>query len=107
MLYQAELSVDVPRYKASGALAGYPEPPGSNKTRISVICFPFIDIYRAAGLERLDVLYLDVQGPELDILRTIPFNLVDIKVFVRTSSLLNHQIAHRVIHGIRGQPFSL
>ncbi len=72
--------MDVARYKSSGALSGYPEPPGSNKTQISVICFPFIDIYKAAGLEKLDVLYLDVQGPEFDILRTIPFHLVDIKV---------------------------
>jgi hypothetical protein len=68
------------KYMSAGSLPGYPKPPGKT-THVSVICFPFIDIFRASGLERLDVLYLDVQGPELAILRTIPFHSVDIKVY--------------------------
>jgi hypothetical protein len=34
----------------------------------------------AAGLTKLDYLCLDVQGPEMKILKTIPWELVDIKV---------------------------
>jgi hypothetical protein len=47
---------------------------------LSVTCYPLYDMLVAAGLTKLDYLGLDVQGPELKILQTIPWDLVDFKV---------------------------
>ena len=46
----------------------------------TVECYPLFDILAAADMTKLDALMLDVQGPEEEILRTIPWQLVDIKV---------------------------
>lgn len=43
-------------------------------------CYPLYDMLVAAELTTLDFLTLDVQGPELKILQTIPWDRVDIKV---------------------------
>ena len=72
--------MDPIKYTSSGALPGYPEPPGVNKTNYAVVCYPIMDILKASGYNKLDVLYLDVQGPEFDILKTIDFRQIDITV---------------------------
>ncbi len=81
---------------------------GSDHGAVEVDCYPFYDIVLAChllGLRQngvhedswllgsvnegsehlpgvaLDVLFLDVQGPEYDILRTVPWKAVDIKVW--------------------------
>ena len=44
-----------------------------------VQCFPFETMMTALNVSTIDYFSLDVEGAELDILRTIPFNKFDIK----------------------------
>ena len=45
-----------------------------------VQCFPLYSILVAIGRTTIDYFSLDVEGFELDVLRTIPWDKVDIKV---------------------------
>ena len=47
---------------------------------ISVTCLPLYSILLAMGNPTIDYFSLDVEGYEMDILKTIPFDKVDIKV---------------------------
>ena len=48
---------------------------------ITVQCFPLFSIMLALGVKTIDYFSLDVEGPELEILETIPFHKLYIKVF--------------------------
>ena len=53
----------------------------SSKGRdVIVQCFPLYSILLAVGRTRIDYFSLDVEGHELLVLNTIPFDKVDIKV---------------------------
>jgi hypothetical protein len=53
----------------------------SSKGRdVIVQCFPLYSILLAVGQTRIDYFSLDVEGHELLVLNTIPFDKVDIKV---------------------------
>jgi hypothetical protein len=60
------------------------EDAGSTKTRTYIYtivdCFPIYSLLKAAGMSELDFLSLDLEGVELQVLKTIPFHKVDIKV---------------------------
>ena len=43
-------------------------------------CFPLFTILKALNVTEVDYLSLDIQGPELKVLKGIPFDLVSIKV---------------------------
>ena len=45
-----------------------------------VLCFPFYSVLLAMGNPVVDYFSLDVEGAELQILKTIPWDKVDIKV---------------------------
>ena len=47
---------------------------------IKALCFPFHSILFAIGNPSVDYFSLDVEGVELDVLKTIPWKSVDIKV---------------------------
>ena len=47
----------------------------------NAICFPFISIMRALNRTKVDYFSLDVEGFEMPILKTIPFDQIDISVF--------------------------
>ncbi len=51
-----------------------------NKAEIRVQCFPFFSFIAALDIKVVDFLSLDVEGDELKILKTIPFDRVFIKV---------------------------
>ena len=53
---------------------------GSQPGLISVQCFPLYSILLALNRTTVDFFSLDVEGFELDVLRTIPWDKVDIKV---------------------------
>ncbi|XP_022187984.1 protein Star isoform X2 [Nilaparvata lugens] len=54
--------------------------PGSvHKGHTDVQCFPFYTFLLALNIKQVDYFSLDVEGSELDVLRTIPFDKVDIK----------------------------
>ncbi|CAG0923039.1 unnamed protein product [Notodromas monacha] len=55
---------------------------GYSSTELSINCYPLISILKATGLTTLDVLFLDVQGIEVDILKTVPWQEVNIKMIV-------------------------
>lgn len=47
---------------------------------VNVQCFPLYSIMMAQGRTKVDYFSLDVEGNELDVLRTIPWHKVDITV---------------------------
>ena len=50
------------------------------KREIDVQCFPLVDILEALGRKHVHFLSLDVEGPELEILKTIDWNKIRIDV---------------------------
>ena len=52
----------------------------ANGKIIPAICFPFHSILFAIGNPSVDYFSLDIEGVELAVLKTIPWNKVDIKV---------------------------
>ena len=52
-----------------------------NTTRITKVCLPLHSILAALGNPKVDYFSLDVEGVELDILKSIPWNKVDIDIF--------------------------
>ena len=53
-----------------------------NKNTELIQCFPFYSILLATGRTRVDLFSLDIEGDELAVLKTIPWNKVDIKVVI-------------------------
>ena len=53
---------------------------GSRSGLISAQCFPLYSILLALNQTTVDYFSLDIEGSELDVLRTIPWDKVDIKV---------------------------
>ena len=51
-----------------------------NAQIIKATCFPFHSILFAIGNPSVDYFSLDIEGIELDVLKTIPWDKVDIKV---------------------------
>ena len=51
-----------------------------NAQVIRAACFPFHSILFAIGNPTVDYFSLDIEGVELDVLKTIPWDKVDIKV---------------------------
>ena len=52
------------------------------RRRIRLQCFPLYSILQSIGNPRVDIFSLDIEGGELDVLRTIPWKKVDISVLV-------------------------
>lgn len=48
---------------------------------IRVQCFPIYSVLKAIGNPKVDYFSLDIEGAELQVLQTIPWNLVDINLF--------------------------
>ena len=55
----------------------------ANAKIIKALCLPFISIIQAIGNPSVDYFSLDIEGVELDVLKTIPWDRVDIKVNVQ------------------------
>lgn len=51
-----------------------------NGKHVDVQCFPLASYIMALNITSVDYFSLDVEGSEMEVLQTIPFNLVDIKV---------------------------
>lgn len=49
---------------------------------VTVQCFPLYSILMALGNPRVDFFSLDIEGAEMKVLRTIPFDKVDIEIFL-------------------------
>ena len=67
-----------------------PERPLKWGDLIKVQCFPLYSILLAVGRTTIDFLSLDIEGGELDVLATIPWHKVNIKVFL-SSILTTHK----------------
>jgi FkbM family methyltransferase len=52
----------------------------SSQNSVQVQCLPLYSILLALNRTTIDLFCLDIEGHELDVLRTIPFDKVDIKV---------------------------
>ena len=57
-----------------------------------VQCFPLFSLLRAIGVDTIDYFSLDVEGPELEILKTIPWNKVRINVLTIEYRVLTTKI---------------
>jgi len=51
-------------------------------------CIPLYTIIKAAGNPRINLLVLDLEGADLDVLRTIPWQKVDIEVLAVETDLI-------------------
>ena len=60
----------------------------NNNSFVDVICFPLFGVLKAINVTKVNYFSLDVEGNEMDILRTIPFDDVDITVEYFYSLLL-------------------
>ena len=49
-------------------------------TFTNVVCFPLFGVLKALNVTKVDYFSLDVEGNEMDVLRTIPFDDIDITV---------------------------
>jgi len=49
---------------------------------VVVQCFPLYSILLALGNPKVDFMSLDIEGSEMDVLKTIPFDKVDIEMFL-------------------------
>jgi hypothetical protein len=54
--------------------------PANKSNVVYVDCYPLYDILLATGLTTVDVMFVDVEGAEIGVLETVPWDLVDIKV---------------------------
>jgi hypothetical protein len=55
--------------------------PGAHRPGyVDVQCFPFFTLLLALNKTTIDYLSLDIEGSELDVLRTVPFGKLDITV---------------------------
>jgi len=61
---------------------------------IKTTCFPLHTILFAIGNPSIDYFSLDIEGLELDVLKTIPWDKVDIKV--TTIVQIIHLITHKL-----------
>jgi aminoglycoside phosphotransferase family enzyme len=52
----------------------------ANKNQVQVHCLPFYSIYKAIGRTEIDLFILDVEGHEMEIMHTIPWEKVNILV---------------------------
>ena len=52
----------------------------ADAVQIKAICFPLYDILKAVGNPIVDYFSLDIEGVELDVLKTIPWKDVNIMV---------------------------
>ncbi len=62
-----------------------------------VLCFPLYTIAKAAGFEQIDYFSLDVEGSELDVLETIPFDKLKIQVTLLVYLALHVQYVKKLI----------
>ncbi|XP_065575961.1 uncharacterized protein LOC136037257 isoform X2 [Artemia franciscana] len=62
---------------------GIPEEFRTHGTKlIDVFCVPVYSIMTAVNMPSVDIFFLDVEGPELEILKTMPFDKIDVSIFV-------------------------
>ena len=60
------------------------------QSQSKALCLPFYSILLAMGNPTVDYFSLDVEGAELPILKTIPWDKVDIKVAYQFLELTRH-----------------
>jgi len=69
---------------------------------VDVQCFPLYSYLLALNRTKVDYFSLDVEGSELDVLRTIPFEKLDIRVrlllFLLVHAHFNVELPISVLH---------
>ena len=68
-----------------------------NAEVIQSVCFPFHSILFAIGNPTVDYFSLDIEGIELDILKTIPWDKVNIKVVLFLQELNEYTISSIIL----------
>lgn len=74
-MQQVKFNQDYHLAKISNASSG-----PVNKNQVEVHCFPFYSIYKAISRAEIDLFILDVEGHEMEIMHTIPWEKVNILV---------------------------
>ena len=54
--------------------------PDNKRSRYQLRCYPLFSLLLALGNPRVDFLSLDIEGAELAVLRTVPWDKVDIEL---------------------------
>lgn len=77
-----------------------------NAEQVEVLCIPIYSILQEINMKHIDFFTLDVEGAELQILKTIPFNNVTINVFcieyaITSDKGVNYQASKKKLNDIR------
>ena len=56
---------------------------GGRSRTANLLCLPFYSVMRAVDINHVDYFSLDVEGNELQVLKTIPFDKIDISVRIK------------------------
>jgi len=69
-------------------------------------CFPLYSILLAIGQTRVDFFSLDIEGAEMDVLKTIPFDKIDIEIFLIETNKSNVTAMNSLLssHGYKMTP---
>jgi len=83
---------EIVKFDAAGAIGGIinennEHRPGDGlgknfRQELTMQCVPFYSVIKALGNPTIDFMSLDIEGTELQVLKTIPFNQVDIRVLM-------------------------
>jgi len=73
----------------SQELAGWAQKKEITRAVTTVQCYPLHSLLQAVGNPTVDFFSLDIEGAEMNVLRTIPFNEVNIKVFLIETNKIN------------------
>lgn len=68
-----------------------------------MICFPFSAIATAIGRRQIDLVTINAKGRELEILQTIPFNIIEIEIL---SVEFEEEMAHDIIQYMKNQGYT-
>ncbi|XP_065557904.1 uncharacterized protein LOC136025833 isoform X2 [Artemia franciscana] len=65
---------------------------GDRANLFEVLCLPMYTMLAASNLLNIDLFILDIEGLELDVLKTLPLEMLNIKVFVVETYNGNHKL---------------
>ena len=77
-------------------LSAYKDVPMGSSFEIQ--CFPLYSVLKAINRTKVDLLGLDIEGSDLQVLQTIPFDKIDIKVIILESQFLDADELRRFLN---------
>jgi len=77
------------KFSSARGTLGKIEHQNTDKKKGDTQCFPLFSILLALGQKRIDFFSLDIEGSEIGVLKTIPFDKLDIEVILVETNKIN------------------